>query len=386
MNKFNLAIEQSKLALPLGNETEFEAIQLATNRRDDHQNIMIPRVTIPSKGSYEAALRQTVKHLQVITDPETYQNFEITYSGVDSLEDGPFDTEFSTYNSAISSNPGNAVEFAEHAALRAEKPRLYIASAGNGFSSYLSAEEQRYVKTRGRFTYDDFDGDRPITKAIPTIRALKRALESKGVVTDRLSSNSSGANMLTALMYELPEGTVTHAYMKGRPNLVDQSAIALGYRMLVLETRANNKNKERSKDEWALIDEMVDEAKTKLKPVIDSIDAERLGKLAMVAKLRTDCVAYSRGPDPRRKGRLPAAYDSVRALHRQPDAKVTWHFTSRDRLYTVEPHRPEQFIRYVSALSRDSNNVTGLVTNGSHADHTHIPSLRWSAEEFAFEQ
>lgn len=386
MKKFELAEEQANLALPLGNETEFEAILLATNRSQEHRKITIPRITIPSRGFYNAALKQTARHLQVISDPETGQNFEVTYSGVNSLEDGPFDTEFSTYNSAISSNPGNAVEFAEHAALRSEKPRLYIASPGNGFSSYLAPNEQRYVKRYGRFTYDSFDGDRPITTAIPTVRALRRALESKGVVTDRLSSNSSGANMLTALMHELPEGTISHAYLKGRPNLVDQSAIGLGYRMLVLETRANNKNKERSKDKWKLTDEMVDEAKTKLEPFIDTIDEPRLGTLAMGKKLVSDCIAYSRGPVLSNNGLLPAASDSFRAMHRQPDAKVTWHFTTRDKLYTVEPQRLEQFIRYVSALSPASSTVTGLVTNGSHADHTHIPSLRWSAEEFAFKQ
>lgn len=377
-----MATHFGELQQQYGNEDYVEALVLPRQGLEQKDVIQIPRVSIDATN-YRQAFDDAVHTLRVIIDPKTEKQFEIStaFSDADTFN---YDVEVSTYNSAISTNPPNCVEFAENAAVHPDKSRAYISSPGNGFSSPLDSQERKHIKATGRFTYEEYDGKTQKTLAIPTVRALNRALQYADIHPDRLSANSAGCSFATALMYDMPEGQITHAYFKGRPNIANHRPLMLGYRMLVKENMlANKRNQAASKDEWALSDEAIEDANKRVQPTVAELDKNysKLSVVKSIAKLINDGKAYSRGEAT--SGFSPATHDSLLALDKQGDTKATFHFSSNDQLYATNPAAIDRFIILSGSFGRQQS-IVGIVTKGSHADHTHMPSLRWSAEAFAF--
>lgn len=388
INQYRLPYESIAQELPArfyGNEPSYPAITLeAAGSGIDPFVQTLPRVSI-SEAALQDALEEAAETLEVLEDPKTGKQFEVSFGNLDA--DNPlFDAEVSTYNSAITSNQPNGMEFAENTATQPNKRRIYIASLGNGQSSYLEPNERVHLRKNGSFLVEEQkrDGTWDVT-ALPTVKALYRALLANDIEFDRLSANSAGGNLATALMFLAEEGTVTHCYQKGRTNLTHNNALAFGVRMLLMENLiSGRKNKAASQDPYQLTDEMAEKAKKAFGPSVEKLQANgnQLGTMQAIGKLLNDGLAFSKGRG--HYGLPPAAIDLRYATSRHPEAKTTIHVTGQDRQYKGQLGPLATTVAYAAEVSAQPENVQGLITPGSHADHTNTPSVRWSAESYAF--
>lgn len=214
-------------------------------------------------------------------------------------------------------------------------------------------------------------------RAIPTIRALARALRDKDIHITRFTTNSSGGRFAQGLMLETLTNQITHAYFKGMPGFTRLRI----FRDLVLGMAINEnifrdrENMRKSSDPWKYTEKMSADAADRLPNIYDKEVVSTLGRLASLGKLYMDAVGYAR----------PSAIaDAEAALLHQPSAKATYHFTSLDHLY---PSIAE-CINAVGALDvatseHTASGIEAIVSPGSHADHKYYPSARWACEAYA---
>jgi hypothetical protein len=339
-----------------------------------------------SRDNYYQALEDINRSFTVVADPEDDSKvFEIGRANLDAPLENGIDAEISTFTSSLSGNLGNAVEFAENAALHPDRQRIYIASLGNGRSSYWTDEEQRHIRETGRFTYS-------VGEPLPTLKSLARALNSSDFKVTRFSTNSMGGAHATGLMAALPEGQVTHAYLKSRPNISHHPAkIAWGAAIVIGDALDDKKLDKASRDPWKLTGEMIEDAEEKLPNLYSEAAENRYKTFADKAasshafrKMLTDLTALSRGDG------QPAAVDTVRALQQQPEALITHHLPLADRLYKDLPAEAIRYLLTTYALGGAavaniaSGQIEALIMPGAHRDHTKYPHLRWATENYSF--
>ncbi len=345
-------------------------------------DLILPRATI-ADDNYLRALEDIDQSLTVLIDPQTGKQFEVGLANRHADPNDGVDAEVSTFTSSISDNIGNAVECAEHSALSPDRQRLYIASFGNGKTSYWDSDERRYIKRTGRFTQPNGD-------PLPTIAALERALRLVGGYTiTRASTNSAGGAYATALMGAMPDGQVTHAYMKSRPNISNHPTRLLwGLSMITGDMADDKKYKAASKDNWKLDDFLLYEARDIMRRAyVSEADGVWSMKQALkghgLVQLWSDMIAFSRGS----RGSLtsPATVDTLHALRKQPEALLTYHVPEKDRLYR-KLGDVKRFIEDLDFLDNSGTNTGAqlLIMPGTHRDHTQYPALRWSSESYAF--
>jgi hypothetical protein len=368
-----------------GNNHFYSANRLSIRNEAPRIDLLeLPKVTI-GRQDYLTGLEDINTSWRVLEDSKTGKTFEIAVINDDLDASELADLEISTFSSSLLDNSGNAVEFAENAAAHPGVRRIYAASPGNGKTSYWEPVERKYTKKTGRF----MDGE---GRPLPTIAALARCLKNSGYVVSRLSTNSAGGAHATALMQAFPEGQVSHAYLKSRPNIVDHPHFfQWGMKVLIGDLLDDRKFQKTSRDEWRLTGEMIAEAKLMLPRLYDS-SVPNLGRDIQVpgggnhglSKMWSDMKAFSRGS----KGGQPspAAHDTVQALRKQPDAQTTFHFPDADRLYSPGHDAALDFIMSLHQLGKTAvtRGVEALVLPGAHRDHTQYPSLRWSFENYAF--
>jgi len=378
-----------------GNSESYKATRFSLQRDGViyTDTIVIPRHSNINEEDYNRAIEDINKTFRVLKDPETGQQFEIAEANLQADPANGIDAGLSTYSSSLTTNLGNAIELALRSASHSDRRRLYIASPGNGNTSYWSIKEQKYIRRTGRFTQED-------GKALPTIVALKRALDRGGYVVTRLSTDSAGGAYATALMRELPKGQVTHAYIKSRPNISDHGngyfgdwpVYLWGLSILISDTLDDGRFKHASNDPWKEKLEYVSKqaAKEQMPRIYIS---ESIGKNSIqenvhtydLNKLWTDMLALSRGGA---AYSYPAAADTAYALAKQSEALVTYHFPYNDRLYNLLPEDAKVFLSETSyrvALATNGQ-IEALIMPGAHRDHTSYPSLRASIEAYAFQR
>lgn len=374
---------EKDLAYTFGNNPPFEA-----DRASVHNSLVVTEklaVERPEidRDRFLQALEDIDRTWGVITDPKTGKEFEIALANLSAPLHNGIDVELSTFTSSISGNPGNAVEFAENSALHPDRQRLYIATFGNGRSNYWDTDEQKYIRETGRFTQNNGE-------ALPTMASLNRALEKADLPASRFSTNSGGGAPATALMGTLPEGQVTHAYIKSRPNISDHPLnLAWGVGVAIGDLLDDRKYKKVSEDPWRLTGDLIAEAKEHL-PEVYSPEAQnrhqslvqKAGNSHRASKMLTDMTAFGRGGAARD---YPASQDTVRAIQQQPDALLTYHFPLQDRLY----RSPEDIVQFLvqiyklgSMVVKDGQ-VEVLTMPGKHRDHTQYPGMRWGMESYS---
>ena len=347
-------------------------------------SVQIERPEI-NRDIYEQNLEDIDKTWGLITDPKTDKKFEIAMANISAPVIDGMDAELSTFTSSISGNPGNAVELAENAALHPDRQRVYIASFGNGGSVYWDSKEVKHIKKTGRFTYGG-------SEALPTLAALTRALKSADFIITRLSANSAGGAHATALMGALPEGQVTHAYLKSRPNITNHRlGILWGAGVLLGDIIDDRKYARASDDPWKLTSDVVKDAVAHM-PDIYSKEVQNRHKSVLqkarsshkASKMWNDLLSFSRG-GPEKD--YPAVSDTIQALQNQPEALLTLHFPAQDRLYESMPIEAMEFINiahFIGGTALADGQIEALVAPGKHRDHTKYPGLRWAAEKYAF--
>lgn len=336
---------------------------------------------------YEQALDDINATWGVLIDPKTGKQFEHAIVNPEADKSAGVDAELSTFTSSLSGNVGNAIELAQHGSLHPERQRLYLASFGNGKSSWWNRDEQRYIRQTGRYTQRNGD-------PLPTIAALGRALEDAELPITRFSTNSAGGAYATGLMRALPEGQVTHAYIKGRPNIAHHSHYLLwGFRFAHGNETDEDRSIAQSYDTWCYDQPRVDEAEGQM-PRIYSADPSvnvthditEPVKTFGLRKILTDAKALSRGGDQLTAN--PAAMDTIKAIEQQPEMVTTFHFPLHDRLYPRMPADANRFLAQVHGMGQASVSraVEALVMPGTHIDHKYFPALRWSVERYAFDR
>lgn len=376
-----------------GNSLSYEAVRLALQQDGTihTDTVVIPRYQQVNENDYRQALEDINRTFRALKDPETDQQFEIAEANLLADPAQGIDTGLSTFSSSLTSNPGNAIEFALHAASRPDRRRLYIASPGNGKTSYWSKKEQIYIRRTGRFTQED-------GRALPTIAALKRVLDQAGYVVQRFSTDSAGGAYITALMRELPEGQITHAYIKSRPNISGHGRGDLGNWQtylwglgIFINDVLNDRQFQRaSTDPWK--EKIVNASDRTLRQHLPRIYAPESMQEQHIqedinthnpGKLWTDMLSLSRGGATHNH---PAAIDTAYALARQPGVLVTYHFPLHDSLYNLLPEDAETFLHETWRLGAPTTNgqIEALIMPGAHRDHTCYPSFRWSIESYVF--
>ncbi len=367
-----------------GNSPEFtfEALEAGAPIKYDERTVQ--RVGM-NWDDYDSALHDISGSFRVVTDEQTGKTFEIAVANADATSD-TVDAEISTFNSSISNNIGNAIEFALHAASHPDRRRVYIASPGNGGSSHLEAGERKYTRQTGRFT--DEHG-----LPMATMSALARVLRREDLMVSRFATDSAGGAYATALMPALEEGQVTHAYLKSRPGIMAHPLRLLwAARFFVGENLEGRHYVEHTQDPWT----MTDERKKFARAVLASIYNEdgkgawsNLGALKRggAAKIWSDMEAFSRAG---------AAADTAFAFKHQPELKLTHHLPRGDRLYgrTIRDG-VENYLTQTALLAAGIAGVSlgaapseasleALIMPGTHHDHSQYPTLRQSIETYAF--
>ena len=374
-----------------GNNLSYTAIRLSLLQEEviHTDTVVIPRCQHINENDYYQSLDDMNRTFRVLQDLETRQRFEIAEANLQADPTQGVDAALSTFTSSLTGNLGNAIEFALRAASQPVHRRLYIASPGNGKTSYWSKKEQQYIRRTGRFTQES-------GQALPTIAALKRVLDRNGYTVTRFSTDSAGGAYATALMRELPEGQVTHAYIKSRPNISDNGKGDLGHwqtyvwglSIFASDILDDRKFKRASNDPWKeRLEYRSKQAVRRLLPRIYTPEFRIQEDIHThsLSKMWTDILALSRGGA---RHRHPAAVDTAYALAKQPEALVTYHFPRNDQLYSLLPDDGEIFLREISYFGALATNgqVEALIMPGTHRDHTNYPSFRCSIESYAFQR
>lgn len=375
----------TEAAYTFGNNTPFEMDRIhLQSGQPDTDKLILERPVIDEER-YQQALEDINRTWGVVTDPKSGKTFEIAMANLSAPLDNGIDAELTTVTSSISGNPGNAVEFAENAALHPDRQRIYIAGLGNGRSSYWDIKERKHIRKTGRFTQDNGE-------ALPTLEALNRALKASDFIISRLSTVSAGGAHATALMSALPEGQVTHAYLKSRPNISNHPiGLSWGLGFVANHIIDDKKSDKASRDPWKMTPKMVEAAKEHM-PNIYSETAQnqhqtlvqKAGSSHKVSKMLTDLTAFSRGG---RAKDYPAVRDTIRALKHQPEAMLTYHFPLQDRLYKHEKDIAEFLVKIYELGKTATNGQAEVLTlPGTHLDHTRYPGLKWAIESYAFDR
>lgn len=331
------------------------------------------------------ALDEVSRSLKVIEHNGSY--FEIAVANGHVPGDNVM-LHISTYSSSISSNAGNAYEFAAQAVRYPDQRHLYVASFGNGSTSSLSKQqgEQAYARQTGRFTWEK-DGR---TEPLPSIVNLHAALEKSGLsVTRIMGTDSAGGNYASALAVAMEEGQLSHAFFSERSGFVHLSIPGIIGGMLVKENFINaRKNRALSPDPERIDERKIERAVVALSEHEDTPRREELREHKVVPKdkvasLWTSMQALRRGPT---DDSNPLVADTNALLERQPTAKITFGLADRDPLYK-NAERCGRAVREFLALIavQDTPVRVVLIPEMTHAFNTHFPYLYQAIKKDALE-
>jgi hypothetical protein len=291
----------------------------------------------------------------------------------------------STYTSSLQ-NPGNAAHLAISGAegLNQDVNRVYATSPGNGGTVYFSSQERKRI-AKGRAT--DEDGE-----LLPTIAGMGEALSDAGVHPTLLTADSAGTLVNRGLMQWLPQGQVEAVFEKGSPGMRTLRLAHLAAHMLVTENVFNSRQHSRETlDPDAITPELEAATKERLPNIFNSLSGNAMIAVAQsvrpnskATKLLTDLRGFSKGPS----NGNPGVEETLRALYRQPDAKITYHAPLGDIFVGGNDVAIRAFLGHVAtqlvAAGLSPANHEALLVPGTHNDHARYPTLRRSTEHYAF--
>lgn len=313
-------------------------------------------------------------------------SFEIATANNATESDGVM-LHVSTYSSAISTNPGNAYEFAAQAVRYPNKKHLYVASFGNGGSAPLLPADAAYARETGRFVREENGIETPLQ----SIHNLHAALEKEGLAVTRImGTDSAGGHYARALTVAMGPGQLSHAFFSETTGFVNLSLSGIAYAMLFREGVQNAKrNRALSPDP-----EMVDGskkawAKQALEKYEDSSRRQELRDASVSTKaslknMWNSAQALRRGP---RGQKNPLLQDMNAVLARHPQAHITFGIADEDPLYRSIAISHIATKRLLGELAVQSAPVRALIIPGmTHAYNTYFPSLYHAVKKYALEK
>lgn len=330
------------------------------------------------------ALDEVSKTLRVIRYGDSY--FEIATVNEDVRPHYAVMLHISTYNSSISSNPGNGIELATQAVRFPNFVHLYVASPGNGGTSPLSDAregERMYAKKTGRFTREK-DG-RPV--GLPTFQNLYGALKNEGLTVTRLmGTDSAGGNYAPGLALSMEEDQLEAAFFSERSGFVNMSALRLMGGMAIELFWHNWRNSHLSPDPERMSGAKKAQAVEALKKYESLPHREEVADhqipmgLVRLQSLWATMNALRRGPT---KSGSPLVEDISAVLERHPHARLTFGMAENDPLYLDPETCHAAAVRFLGDLAMDARVV---VFPGTHSYKTWLPQMHDSLTDYALFQ
>lgn len=310
----------------------------------------------------------------------------------------------STYSSSLSTNLGNAYEFAVQSALYEDFDHVYVASPGNGGSSNIENTDvmidtpagkmgqKDYFKATGRTTYEDSNTLQPL----PYLVNMQRALDSLGIeTTGFIGTDSAGGSYATGLAVGLPEDQISHGFFSERSNFTAISKPALIFGMLFTENmRHANKMKTllnesqtpidplslfspRLDDPEKLNESLAHEKMSRTKDILKNHFRRKIGALA------TSLTALGRGSNSE-MSQNPLVDDVNGLLARHPRGHFTFTLAEHDVLYSNKAAGLAQsFLADIDIQQADVKTI--LLSHLPHAYHTSLPLLQDAVRRVAFD-
>lgn len=342
------------------------------------EDLSIPSFT---EEDFKIRLKEINKTHKIIKDDYTGRAFEIAIVNENRLKDGVVLMP-STMFSSLTQNPGNAVELAAQGAATPHTARVYVAFPGNGGSDSLSRPDRRYFADTGRFTKDD-------GKALGSISALVRALSEEKISVKSISTNTEGGRFGLGIMAALPTNSVASAYFNGLPgiySLQDEPWITT----MIKEDHKDqlDRRNEEDKEQYKITDSRVEEAKYYLSEVYKrNRYCLRLVRTYVHAmpNILACTYAFNAHDDLNKIDKHAVINDTLAALNRQPNAKITFQFCRSSKLHDDLEQCKTFGQKLTQELSKTpfQGNVQLFVSEGSLDYHTTSPSKRWAAEKEA---
>jgi len=202
---------------------------------------------------------------------------------------------------------------------------------------------------------------------------------------ERISADSFGGSIATALMSELAEDQVTHTYLKGRTNIRTHTWPGLALKMLFWENMVNGrKNRRDTTDPWSLHQSdgaLEKEAKKRLTNIYGQKHEQAAG--SRLKQLTSYVIGLSKGVG--RDGSLaPAVVDTAAALRQQSRARVTIDMPKGDLLYGGKAEQYAERVTHDLGVLAAGNTVEVLLSEGTHNGHGQYPMQRDASERYAF--
>ncbi len=340
-------------------------------------------------------------------------SFEIAHISSDSEKPKGTMLHISTYSSSISTNPGNAFEFAVQAALYPDLNHVYVASPGNGGSSPIKnidmkintphgvMDQLEYFAKTGRTTYEDGDEIKPL----PYLVNMQRALDKRGLaVTGFIGTDSAGGSYATGLTLAMEADQIDYGLFSERSNFAALNRVELIYGMIVTENIRHGKRMGMvTLGSGQIIDPIsVHAPRAYLEPREDNKKSEKNSSLAKervhpkrivkakghMGAMVTSLAALSNGRDLRSKvydpTQDPVVLDTNAMIARHPNGSFTFTLAEHDPLYIGQA---DELARHLLKKA-DSNSATVqamILRSLPHAYHTHLPLLQDAIRRVAFD-
>lgn len=301
--------------------------------------------------------------------------FEIATANTDVASDDVM-LHISTYSSAISTNPGNAYEFAAQAVRYPNVKHLYVASFGNGGTSPLLPRDAHYAKKTGRIMHGGPDDAKPLQ----SIQNLHDALDNEGLAITRImGTDSAGGHYARALAITMEPNQLSHAFFSETSGFKNLGIPRIAYAMMIKEGLLNaKKNRQLSPDSEMVNAEKIDRAKAILKKYEDTDQRQALQKVSTsaresLASMWTSAQTLRRGPW---FSKDPLVLDTNVLVAQHPSAKITFGLAENDPLYKSPNVAHAAAVRFLGALTTVDMPVRVVMIPGmSHAYNTYFPSL-----------
>lgn len=356
-------------------------------------------------GKVSANLEVINSSLQVTEEGGDAYECAIIRSNSESRNKNGAMLHISTYSSSISTNPGNAFEFAVQAALYPDMDHIYVASPGNGGSTSIRnvdmqigtphglMDQREYFKKTGRTTYEDGSNTQPL----PYLANMQKALEKLSVdITGFIGTDSAGGSYATGLALAMQKDQLTHAFFSERSNFMRLGRGSLAYGMLVTENVHNsNRMKGIVIDGLRVVDPisvnapridkpgsanvtLVEECITKAQEFKKNSMSQQIG--AMVTSL----TALSRGSEEYNNNlQNPLVADVNAMIARHPNGMITFSLAEFDPLYKGQADKLAQ--RFLASIDVQQEDVRAIILEKlPHAYHTHLPLLQDTIRRQAF--
>ena len=337
--------------------------------------VAIPQV---SETAYTERLREISNTYQIIHDNHSGRAFEMAIVNADKLKNGAILIP-STMFSSLTQNRGNAIELAAHGAANPDMARVYIAFPGMGGSDDLSGSDRRYLAQSGRFTHYD--------RAVDSLAALARALDARDIPIKCISADAEGGRLGLGMMAALPADTITTAYLNGLPGISPTYASYITLMMREDREGQSARTVEDRAEPFRVSDRTLMDAKPLLANIYES--RRHVGKLVWtyvraLPNMMAYISAFSQYNDLDATNSHAALQDTIRALKRQPRARVTFQFGRLSALHSImQCRRFGQLVTQELGGRPTHGGVQLFIHDGSLDFHTIYPSRRWAAERAA---